>query len=45
MNGDMTELVAEMRLAEAEMEKLSQLRKHPGVREITVMRSVAGSVL
>lgn len=45
MNGDMTELVAEMRLGDVEMEKLSQLRSETGVREITVMRSVTGSVL
>ena len=45
MNGEMTELVAEMRLGDAEMEKLEQLQKQTGVREITVMRSVTGSVL
>ena len=45
MNGEMTELVAEMRLDEAHMEELSQLRNMTGVREITVMRSVTGSVL
>ena len=45
MNGEMTELVAEMRLDEAHMEELSQLRNMAGVREITVMRSVTGSVL
>lgn len=45
MNGEMTELVAEMRLDEAHMEELSQLRNMAGVQEITVMRSVTGSVL
>ena len=45
MSGEMTELVAEMRLGNKEMEKLSELRNMEGVREITIMRSVTGSVL
>ena len=45
MSEAMTELVAEMRLGEADMEKLSELRNTPGVREITVMRSVSNSIL
>lgn len=45
MSGDSTELVAEVRLDDAGMEKLSSLRGAPGVREISVMRSVSNSVL
>ena len=45
MSGEMTEIVAEMRLGKAGMEKLSELRKMEGVQEITIMRSVTGSVL
>ena len=45
MAGSRTELVAELRLNDADMEKLSALRSVPGVREITVMRSVSNSVL
>ena len=45
MSGNRTELVAELRLNDADMEKLSTLRSTPGVQEITVMRSVSGSVL
>lgn len=45
LNAQMTELVAEVRLGEKEMEELSLLRSKPGVREITIMRSVSGSVL
>ena len=45
MSGSRTELVAELRLNDADMEKLSALRSAPGVQEITVMRSTAGSVL
>ena len=45
MTADATELVAEMRLDAAGFEKLEQLRKEADVREITVMRSVTGSVL
>ena len=45
MSGEMTELVAEMRLGNKEMDKLSELRNMEGVHEITIMRSVTGSVL
>ena len=45
MKADMTELVAEMRLDEAAMEQLEKLKEEAGVREISVMRSVTGSVL
>ena len=45
MSSNRTELVAELRLNDADMEKLSALRSAPGVQEITVMRSVSGSVL
>ena len=45
VSGEMTELVAEMRLRNADMTKLVELRKMEGVQEITIMRSVAGSVL
>ena len=45
MSGEMTEVVAEMRLGKNQMEKLDELRKMEGVREITIMRSVTGSVL
>ena len=42
---DMIELVAELRLTDADMEKLTQLQEQAGVREVTVMQSVTGSVL
>lgn len=45
MTGDMTELVAEVRLNQSAMEKVDALRYLSGVREISVMRSVSGSVL
>lgn len=45
MAADGMELVAEMRLNGDGMEKLSRLREAAGVREITVMSSVAGSGL
>lgn len=45
MAGKSTELVAEVRLNDSGMEALSQLRHQPGVQEISVMRSVSGSVL
>ncbi len=45
MSGEMTEVVAEMRLGNKEMAKLSELRNMEGVHEITIMRSVTGSVL
>ena len=40
-----TELVAEMELNPKDMEQLENLRSKPGVLEITIMRSVSGSVL
>ncbi len=40
-----TELVAEMRLDEQGMQELAALRERAAVQEITVMRSVSGSVL
>ena len=45
MTADATELVAELKLDDAGMKKLSALRNIPGVTEITVMSSVSGSVL
>ena len=45
MAGNATELVAESRLNEKGMEILNALRAEPGVQEISVMSSVAGSVL
>ena len=45
MRGGSTELVAQMRLGEAEMAQLTQLQTCDGVQEITVMKSVSGSVL
>ena len=45
LSGDTTELVAEVILSKAEMEKLERLRNEEGVQEITIMRSVSGSVL
>ena len=40
-----TEVVAEIRLGQKEMDAISQMRNVPGVKEITIMRSVSGSVL
>ena len=45
INAQMTEVVAEIRLGEPEMEAIDRMRSLPGVRDITVMRSVSGSVL
>lgn len=45
MNAQTTELVAEMRLGDEDMEKLSQLRLKSGVSEISIMQSVSGSVI
>ena len=45
MSNDMTELVAQMRLSKSGMEKLSRIQAMPGVREISIMESVSGSVL
>lgn len=45
MSGEGTELVAEVRLSQQDMDRVSALRKLTGVREVTVMRSITGSVL
>lgn len=45
MTGSQTELAAEVRLDDGAMESLNDLRHLPGVSEISVMRSVSGSVL
>ena len=45
MTGNYTELVAELKLTDAQLKKIDFLRGIPGVREVTVMNSVSGSVL
>ena len=45
MTAEVIELVAEVRLKKADMDAVSEIRTHPGVLEISVMRSVGGSVL
>ena len=45
MSGNQTELAAEVRLNDEAMGQLETLRTLPGVQEISVMRSVSGSVL
>ena len=45
MTGNYTELVAELKLTDAALKKIDFLRNIPGVREVTVMNSVSGSVL
>ena len=45
MTGNYTELVAELKLTDAQLKKIDYLRSIPGVREVTVMNSVSGSVL
>lgn len=45
MMGNYTELVAEVRLTDTAVSKIDYLRNIPGVREVTVMNSVGGSVL
>ena len=45
MSATATELAVEVRLDEATSKKLDALRNMPGITEITVMRSTAGSVL
>ncbi len=45
MNSQYTELVAEIRLGDKEMEKISQLRLRDDISEINIMRSVTGSVI
>lgn len=45
MAGPHTELAAEVRLNDEAMEQLNELRGLPGVSEVSVMRSVSGSVM
>jgi uncharacterized membrane protein YhiD involved in acid resistance len=45
MTGSYTELVAELKLTDAALSKIDFVRNIPGVREVTVMSSVSGSVL
>ena len=45
MTGNYTELVAELKLTDVALKKIDYLRNIPGVREVTVMNSVSGSVL
>ena len=45
MSGNFTELVAEIKLTDAGLQKVDYLRNIPGVREITIMTSVSGSAL
>ena len=45
ITGDTTELVAEVRLGDEALLRLHELREAHGVREISVMKSVSGSVL
>ena len=45
MTGSYTELVAELKLSDAQLKKIDFLRNIPGVREVTIMNSVSGSVL
>ena len=45
MTGNYNELVAELKLTDAALKKIDFLRNIPGVREVTVMSSVSGSVL
>lgn len=40
-----TELVAEIRLADAQMQQLNKLQGKEGVQEISIMHSISGSVL
>jgi len=45
MTGNYTELVAEIKLTDAALKKIDFVRNIPGVREVTIMNSVSGSVL
>lgn len=45
INATSTELVAEVYLGRKGLQDMDQLRTYPGVTEITIMRSVTGSVL
>ena len=43
--GNYTELVCEVKLTDGALKKIDFLRSIPGVREVTIMNSVSGSVL
>ena len=43
--GNYTELVCEVKLTDVALKKIDFLRSIPGVREVTIMNSVSGSVL
>ena len=43
--GNYTELVCEVKLTDVALKKIDYLRSVPGVREVTIMNSVSGSVL
>ncbi len=45
LSGNYTELVCELKLSDVALQKVDSLRSVPGVREITIMSSVSGSVL
>ena len=45
MSGEETELVVQVRLSGNAMVRVESLRDEDGVKQITVMRSTAGSVL
>ena len=45
MSGNFNELVAEIKLTDAGLQKIDYLRNIPGVREVTVMASMGGSAL
>ena len=45
MSGNFTELVAEIKLTDAGLQKIDYLRNIPGVREVTIMASTSGSAL
>ena len=45
MSGNFTELVAEIKLTDAGLQKIDYLRNIPGVREVSVMASMGGSAL
>jgi len=45
MTGNYTELVAELKLTDVALKKIDFLRNIPGVREVTIMNSVSGSIL
>ena len=45
MSGNFNELVAEIKLTDAGLQKIDYLRNIPGVREVSVMNSLSGSTL